>query len=261
MRTDLNEALFKQGGRDKEGSADNAPSYRSGTRLRPTATMAMQSCLNTSMQYFPLSTTTKYQIIKQLWDTAQSLVQFRNCQNQCDEYFRYYSEQCRLALHDGGQHISLRTHQGIVDIVCHLKQSLTREEVIENLRSRLSDPEHDNAGEILNNSIDLAVRLLLMVEVGGLQYGISGHTPLRWMEGTLRDFVHQRFDQPLVLGRERMKLGKIFTARNLQRIAGIQIVWTTNLADHLRMRDDDTRVAIFHYASFLEYQRSRYSHF
>ena len=42
-------------------------------------------------------------------------------------------------------------------------------------------------------------------------------------------------------------------------IAGIQITWTSNLADHLQMRDDDTRVANFNYASFLEYQRSRYA--
>jgi hypothetical protein len=40
-------------------------------------------------------------------------------------------------------------------------------------------------------------------------------------------------------------------------MAGLEIVWTDNLADHLRLTDDDTKVHIFHHASFLEIQRTR----
>ncbi|KAF8854411.1 hypothetical protein BDZ45DRAFT_597067 [Acephala macrosclerotiorum] len=50
---------------------------------------------------------------------------------------------------------------------------------------------------------------------------------------------------------EQVKLEKIFNARNLEQIGGIKIRWTSNLADHLRMRDDDTAVELFHYVSFL----------
>ncbi|KAF2178669.1 hypothetical protein K469DRAFT_731671 [Zopfia rhizophila CBS 207.26] len=47
----------------------------------------------------------------------------------------------------------------------------------------------------------------------------------------------------------------MFTASNLERIAGIQIKLTDNLADHLRMIDkEDKFVAIFHHASFLKRQ-------
>jgi hypothetical protein len=53
-----------------------------------------------------------------------------------------------------------------------------------------------------------------------------------------------------------VKLSKIFNACNLQRISGIRVAWTSNLADHLSMRDDDTRVVIFHHATFLEYHRT-----
>lgn len=49
-----------------------------------------------------------------------------------------------------------------------------------------------------------------------------------------------------------VKLEKLFNAYNLSRIAGIEIVWTSNLSDHLRRQEDDTRVAVFHHAFFLE---------
>lgn len=41
----------------------------------------------------------------------------------------------------------------------------------------------------------------------------------------------------------------------MERIADITIYWTDNLADHLRMVEDDRVVAIFHYATFLARQR------
>jgi hypothetical protein len=221
--------------------------------------MSMEN-LESSIHYSTLSTMTKYQIITQLWDLAQPFTEFRDGQSTCDEYFRYYSKQCRLASHDGEQNIYVKTHQDIADIVHQIKQPISREVIRGNLRAKLGLTLHDTE-EMLNNTIDLAVRLLLMIEIGGFQYGLSSAISLRWMGGTLKGFVREWFNQPRILGCEPVKLSKIFNARNLQRIAGIQITWTSNLADHLRMRDDDTRVAIFHYASFLEYQRSRYATF
>jgi len=50
-------------------------------------------------------------------------------------------------------------------------------------------------------------------------------------------------------------MNKIFTARNIDRIGGIRIRWTNNLADHLRLSDDDGAVFIFHHASFLKFQQ------
>lgn len=42
----------------------------------------------------------------------------------------------------------------------------------------------------------------------------------------------------------------MFTARNLERVAGIRVIWTSNLADHLHLEDDDTSVRIFYHVSF-----------
>jgi hypothetical protein len=64
------------------------------------------------------------------------------------------------------------------------------------------------------------------------------------------------------LDNEHVKLEKIFIARNLGRIAGIEIQFTNNLADHLRlMNEDDKKVTIFHNASFLIGQRKKYVFF
>lgn len=62
------------------------------------------------------------------------------------------------------------------------------------------------------------------------------------------------FYAPPVLDPETTKLENNFTAINL-KLAGLEVVWTDNLIDHLRMSDDDTKVHIFHHAAFLECQQ------
>lgn len=68
----------------------------------------------------------------------------------------------------------------------------------------------------------------------------------------MQSFVANNFNAPQALSREHVKLEKVFIGRNLRRIAGINIVWTDNLADHLRMLEHDTQVAIFHHGFFLD---------
>jgi hypothetical protein len=84
---------------------------------------------------------------------------------------------------------------------------------------------------------------------------LSGETYLLWKEGTMTEFVSGIFS-PQTFVKERVKLGKGFNVRNLKRIAGIEIRWTSNLADHLRMREDDTAVEIFHYVSLLRFHQN-----
>jgi serine/threonine protein kinase len=80
---------------------------------------------------------------------------------------------------------------------------------------------------------------------------------ISWSDGTFKDLVTTQMVPQTVL-RENIKLEKTFNARNLERIAGIEIRWTGNLADHLKMRDDDTAVEIFHCASSLKYYHNRW---
>ncbi|PMD61103.1 uncharacterized protein K444DRAFT_611378 [Hyaloscypha bicolor E] len=104
-------------------------------------------------------------------------------------------------------------------------------------------------------AIDLAARLWIMVDIGQLSWGfVPGQKSMQWEDGKLTELLHNRFGDPgpSKLG-IRVKLERLFTARNLERIAGLQIVWTSNLSDHLKLKDDDTRVAIFYHATFLKH--------
>lgn len=169
-------------------------------------------------------------------------------------FWNYFIRECKDALHDGGRHIALRTHRDVVEVAAQLQAGLTRDEIKDNLRTKLTTP-HDNEDELLENSIDLASGLLLMMACGTSSYGFSGRTEILWRQESLQQYLADYFGVPPVLGHDSVKLEKNFTARNLGRIAGLEIVWTDNLVDHLRMSDDDTKVHIFHHASFLECQR------
>ena len=129
----------------------------------------------------------------------------------------------------------------------------SREGIKSSLRLSLTSSPTVNSDEILSNTIDLAVRLWLMINIGDFQKILMPGRPISWSQGSLQNLITSIFCEKNVL-KERVKLEKLFNAHNLSRIAGIQIVWTSNLADHLRMQDDDTRVAVFHHVFFLENQ-------
>lgn len=219
--------------------------------------MASLDSLDTLIHVSPISIDAKCEILRHLWDLDVYPSQFYDSDCDYDIYFSYYTEQCSDALHDGGRHVSVRKHRDIVDIAAQIKDSLTRDAIKQKLRSKLSVPKPANEDRLLDGSINLVARLLLMMELGCLQYGFTGQRQLSWTADSLEEFISEYFDTPRSLVQGSVKLEKLFNARNLGRIAGIEIMWTKNLADHLRLIDEDKRVAIFHYASFLECQLKR----
>jgi hypothetical protein len=220
--------------------------------------MATGNPLESSVQLSPISIETKCEILNHLWGLTVRPSQYYNSDFAFDTYFSYYTAQCNDALHDGGRHVSVRMHGDVITIAQDLKSSQTRAAIKSTLASKMRTPRPANEDEILDGSIDLVLRLLLMVEFGHLQYGFTGRKQLVWDSDSLEEFVHGYFNTPRALGQETVKLEKIFNARNLGRIAGIDIEWTDNLADHLRLTDGDKKVAIFHHASFLECQLKKY---
>lgn len=190
-----------------------------------------------------------------LWGPQPSPFAFQdgktNLQAYFELYFRYYSRQCDLiGRYANGKYSSVETHRDIMDIAQLLQKPLTREEV----RKCMSDflkfadvTQHDN-------SINLVARLLLMTKIGNVPHECLGGKPIEWQCGDLRTFMHKHFHPVPTRGHDRIKLEKSFNALNVQRIAGIQIWWTDNLADHLKMMNDDRAVFVFHHASFLAYQ-------
>lgn len=222
--------------------------------LQMTSTHSLES----PAQLAPISLDAKCSILRHLLDTDILPSAYYDGSIDYDVYFSYYTEQCSVALHDGGRHVSIRTHADILKVSQHLKKSLDRHSIKQLLSSNLPTPKPINEDELLNGSIDLVASHILMVEFGGLQYGIRGRKQVEWRVSSLEESVSNHFSTPPILGEESVKLETIFNVRNLGRIAGIEIEWTNNLANHLSLVDEDQKVVIFHNASFLESQLQRY---
>jgi len=222
-------------------------------------TMTPSNPLLVGIQEQYLSYETKCAILNGIWGTnytTQELV----AQRLGESYLHYYDEQCRNVLHSPKLETFIRTHNDIIEIVHHLQEHPTRlrEDINLQLVSALAKSEPDAAEDCLDEGIDLAARLLSMTAIGKLKHSfIPGQKPLIWESGPLKALLEGRFQIPASTNKSiiRVKLGRLFIARNLERIAGLKIVWTDNLSDHLRLMRDDTEVAIYHHASFLEHQK------
>ncbi|KAK4221764.1 hypothetical protein QBC38DRAFT_513396 [Podospora fimiseda] len=177
-------------------------------------------------------------------------------ENDLEPYFSYYSRQCHAFTVQRGRFLAARTHQDLANIISDFADNLDRQAIRSSIVGRLhpmnpSFNADNELEELLDRTIDLAARLFLMIEIGTVPDSISPAIPLKWMNGTIRQFTRHQFDIPPQLPCTGVKLPKLFNAQNLQRIGGITIRWTSDLSDHLRMVDDDERVAIFAYPSFL----------
>ncbi|KAI0437010.1 hypothetical protein F4803DRAFT_566412 [Xylaria telfairii] len=138
----------------------------------------------------------------------------------------------------------------IFQIVRFLLQGHHRDAVA----SRLKQTKPTATESACGSSVDLAARLLLMLKVGVVRHQASPHHCLKWENGSLKDFVRDRFKESPVLDCHHVRLPKYFDAWSISTIGGLKIEFTDNLADHLLLVDTDTTVLIFHQASFLKCQ-------
>lgn len=206
--------------------------------------------------FVEVSRDARTEMIRALWGDPGHMAQDKLRKLGTGPYWQYFHQKCVHALRDRGRHIALRILRDIVEVTRQVKDDTARSAIKDSLRRKLTTT-HANEDELLNNSVDLATSLLLMIDCGNLVLGFSGRTEFPWVDGCLREHLEDYFSEGSALTHTGVKLQKDFTARNLCRIAGMRIVWTDNLIDHLRLTEDDTRVHIFHHASFLEYQRRR----
>ncbi|KAF2183597.1 hypothetical protein K469DRAFT_784833 [Zopfia rhizophila CBS 207.26] len=218
---------------------------------------ASSTTLDDSIQWTPTSRVFLRQIALNLWhfDIATTPSPYKTLCLQA--YFKYYTQQADLFMHDAAQHVLVRTHRDIVKISEILKQNPGQREVQNKTCAQVFPNKAIGQGEALSASIHLAIRLLLMVDVGNIPSGFSGHRASQWEQGTLRQFLSTRFSySPIPQGRVRLE--RIFTARNIERFAGIELRWTNNLANHLRLSDsehDKLELHVFHHVSFLVMQQ------
>jgi hypothetical protein len=217
----------------------------------------MQYQLDGSPQWTPTAQQLKRKIALMLWNFDIDKTPLPYPPLSLEVYFGYYwQRQADLFMADTAHHVAVRTYDHILKISEILNQDLDRTEVRGKTCSQVFPNKGPDQDESLDASINLAARLLLMVNIGNIPNGFSGYPPLQWDQGTLRQFLEGQFARAAPL-QERVRLEKAFTARNIERIAGIRLIWTDNLADHLRLFDSEKAVNIFHHASFLIMQQQR----
>ena len=199
-----------------------------------------------------LSTTSKLEIIAEFWDN--NLTDLQKDEFGRSAYCEYFREQFRLARHNDESLCQIYTLRTICDIVHQLKKGKERTDI----RTELLNKYVGNGKQVkdhVNNAINLAIRLWLMIHVGS-RSGITAQSAVAWPGGSLKEVVDDYFCHQLVLT-DSVKFEKVFNALNLERIAGVVIQWTPNLVDHLRLKEDGKRpvLNIFHHAAFLKYHQ------
>jgi len=206
-----------------------------------------EDILENDLQRLLQTPTSRLEFAKSLWNPQnRDSLNLENFQPPNFEgYFGYYQDQCVTWLCD--RFFQSKTHRKLIDKARKIA-SLDAQQMQALLR-----PQEDNEEE--RSWMFLAVRVLTMVDVGGLRNGIKlGQVSRNWTSGSLRDFMKSTFPRTKELS-DHVKLERLFTARNIERVADIQVIWTSNLADHLQLEDDDTKVRLFSHASFLELHR------
>lgn len=204
--------------------------------------------LNNKLSSTPISQPSRRAIIDSIFDITLTDQQFEAASGLNAYFCDWYEEQCEVA----ASCVSVTTHGEVLDVIAQLRLNiLSREEILDTLLQ--SQPSADK--RLLNASIDLAARLWVTVGIGSVQQSLIPGHHVAWEKAKLPEMLH-RILWPQSQLSEKVKLPRTFTAANLERIAGLKVVWTSNLADHLCLKDDDTKVMLFHQASFLELHRT-----
>ncbi|CAI6339877.1 unnamed protein product [Periconia digitata] len=206
----------------------------------------------------PVPEDIKADIIKGLWQwntTPTSLMDIR----KWDVYFQYYTAECQKAIGYGrGEYTTVRKHKDITVIAKKLEDGYTKEKIKQSLLPLDTQQRPtDVRVRMAEGSARLVARLISMVDIGPLPYGIQGRAPIPWdnEDWDLRTLLGQYFEESST-DPEGIKFEEEFTAFNLRRFSGLRIQWSNNLANHLRLMDNDTTLCIFHHVAFLRYQNS-----
>ncbi|KAL4885453.1 hypothetical protein BJY04DRAFT_230987 [Aspergillus karnatakaensis] len=210
------------------------------------STVTTTSSLDSSLFESPILLERQHTIAGHLWGYQQQVPK-----QQLRPYFQYYTEQCRTVLQLHGNSIPIRTHQDVIEISSRIRRDHSRAEINHFLQTHQWTTNEAVSTEITNASIDLAARLLCMLDIGDFENAHSGRDKLRWIEGSLSDFIAEKLPVSISDERDTVKLDGGFNIYSMVRIAGFNVEPTSNLADHLRLRDVDRTISVFHHASFL----------
>ena len=201
----------------------------------------------------PVTPQARMEIVQRLWRGGRE-ASSKPAPFAWDAYFGYYTRECNAALTDEGAHLCSRTHRSLLQVAHLLEDAADEEEIRERLRQTLTT-QRTRADEkkMLDGSLKLATRIFAMISIGPLSSEISAKHSLPWTQGTFTDAVHGYFNQPpdIELDPKEDVVSTHLVCHNIERMSGIEVLWTDNLLDHLRLVEGDKKLCVFHHASFL----------
>ena len=207
-----------------------------------------------------LSTPLQKEIIGSFWPQNSG----NSCQRQ-EAYFSYFRSELE-AWRLSGSCIAIQTYRELLSLVKHLKSTSNKRRdsyavlrFFQRPRQRDARVQSIGRSSGIENAVDLAVRLWLMLHVGYDSPALfPGRSRLVWEKAeTLNEFVQKCF--PRRVNGAGPKIEKAVTTvptglnvYNLEHIGGFEIVWTDHLADHLCFNDDLGTISLFHHTSVLQ---------
>jgi hypothetical protein len=172
-------------------------------------------------------------------------------------YLDYFRRQWDLiARQSDGRYVTVKCHQDVQDIARRVLDGEGRRAVLDWLLHSHQDQELsvERAEEACASSLNLVARLISMLKIGKVKHQSNPRGTLDWKEGSIHDFISEHFAEAPVLSCDGVRLPKAFDAWSIDKIGGIDIEFTNNLADHL-LFVGDSKILIFHQATFLEFQQ------
>jgi hypothetical protein len=194
----------------------------------------------------------KEAIVANLWNVAP--IQACHADVEAfDAYFLYYCEQFRSQ--SASNHVA-KTHTDIMDIAKEILANTAASMVDLRILIQQAYPRFGNDIPKLSNSIELAARLTLMINVRN-QMPIDIHTlqmAIPWPEtSSLVDVVGRLMKTAAPAPIAIKRIPKNINVFDLQRVGGFKFEWTDSLNDHLLLEDDT--VYIYYHASVLDRMR------
>jgi hypothetical protein len=193
--------------------------------------------------------------ISQLWPEP-SPRSYGGDEANWDAFFNYYERECRAALADEGRHFGARNHKDILRWAKAVRTEPKRDDVRDSILADFEPPqtpnERDDTERKLEGSVKISARILAMVNVGTLQFNASKQRQVEWESGqSLCEAIKNHFHACTSSFPKDIVFSPQFTACGHIREARIGILWTDNLADHLRLVNHDSKICVFHHVSFL----------
>lgn len=206
------------------------------------------------------STSLRYYFLYNVFDLLPFELHFSAVQatdNAFESFFTRYAFLCKLAANKD-RAVERVTHWHLVETIALLKNhGSTREEVAATV---MQDPGIAQSESLARTLVDLAAGLWLMLSISKYPGDISYDEPILWKDHErLMEEQHELSKGPInkafshrYNSTDLVKLPQAFTAAHLEQIGGMKVEWTSNLADHLLLKDDDTKLMLFHQVSILQ---------